>query len=535
MKITALLIFICMLTMQINAQTNIIDINDIEAFINNNGTISFEDEESHFEVPKGSGDHTIFAGQVWMGGIDDGGQLHVAAQTYRQSGDDFWAGPIADDYTASVYADTYERVWIIDKASIEDHKLNWDEGGYIVPDAIIDWPGNGNTTNGEAEFLAPFYDYNVNEIYDPENGDYPIIRGDEALFFIMNDDANEHTESEGEKLGVEIHGMAYAFDTPSADTALFQTLFLHYEIINRSANNYNDFYTGTWFDFDIGCWTDDWVGCDSSLNLFYAYNGDVNDEPCPGGYDSYPPAQGAVWLNENLSSFIYYNNDYTVIGNPENADDYYNYLKATWKDDLHVTYGGDGYGGVDETNFMFPSDPLDEDGWSELTETNAPADRRGVGATGPFLLQPGQSLCYDIALPFAFRDGTGHLEMISVLRQRTQDVIDFYSTNFSVCKIENETNPDFDTTLSVEQEVLIGVEVFPNPAKNNITIDLGNSFLMRDAKIEILNTVGEILISKENIAGNSITINDLLLPQGLYFYNLKEANSIIASGSFTVQ
>ena len=52
--------------------------------------------DAKYEVPKGFGKHSIFAHEYWMGGIDDGGQLRVAAMTYRQSGNDFWAGPVSD-------------------------------------------------------------------------------------------------------------------------------------------------------------------------------------------------------------------------------------------------------------------------------------------------------------------------------------------------------------------------------------------------------------------------------------------------------
>ena len=36
-----------------------------------------------------------FAGNVWFGGLDLGGQLKVAAQTYRQNGIDFWTCPLS--------------------------------------------------------------------------------------------------------------------------------------------------------------------------------------------------------------------------------------------------------------------------------------------------------------------------------------------------------------------------------------------------------------------------------------------------------
>jgi hypothetical protein len=61
------------------------------------------------------------------------------------------------------------------------------------------------------------------------DGDYPLIRGDQALFFIFNDDRNVHSETQGNKLKAEIHGMAYVFDLPG-DTAFNNTIFMNYKI-----------------------------------------------------------------------------------------------------------------------------------------------------------------------------------------------------------------------------------------------------------------------------------------------------------------
>ena len=43
-----------------------------------------------------------------------------------------------------------------------------------------------------------------------------------------------------------------------------------------------------------------------------------------------------------MSRFVYYNNDFTVQGNPENGQHIYNYLTGKWKDGLDITYGEDG-------------------------------------------------------------------------------------------------------------------------------------------------------------------------------------------------
>src|SRR6187402_1449835 len=51
-----------------------------------------------YEVPIGSGKNSIYCGSFWIGGIDNAGQIKVAAQTYRQQGaNDMWGGPISRD------------------------------------------------------------------------------------------------------------------------------------------------------------------------------------------------------------------------------------------------------------------------------------------------------------------------------------------------------------------------------------------------------------------------------------------------------
>ena len=46
-----------------------------------------------------------------------------------------------------------------------------------------------------------------------------------------------------------------------------------------------------------------------------------------------------------MSKFVYYNNDWSVTGNPQSGTHIYNYLRGIWKDNIPMTYGGDGHGG----------------------------------------------------------------------------------------------------------------------------------------------------------------------------------------------
>ena len=74
-----------------------------------------------YEVPKipiGSNElrlHSIYAGALWIGGIDQAtGALKVAAQTYRQTGNDFFPGPLNDNgQTDAETCNNFDRMWTV--------------------------------------------------------------------------------------------------------------------------------------------------------------------------------------------------------------------------------------------------------------------------------------------------------------------------------------------------------------------------------------------------------------------------------------
>lgn len=368
-----------------------------------------------YEIPKGSGNNTIYATQIWIGGMDINSNLHLAAETFS-SGADFVPGPVMDSIHYASQIPLWNRVWKVNKADINFHLSNYTQPGYIVPSSIADWPAHGNTSLGQATNLAPFEDINQNGIYEPTLGDYPQIPGDECIFYIGNDDTI-HTETGGEKMKIEIHYFVYAFDCPS-DSALYNTTFVKYKIFNRSDNDYYNTAIGIWADLDIGGAADDFVGSSVRTGSFYGYNGDAFDNFYQGqmGYDSLLPFQAISILagpyadndaldnpfttnitnaidsagipytglgmnyddgiidNERLglNGFRYYNNA-AQGGNPatidpNNAINYFKYLNALWLDSTNMVYGGTAHqssagailNGLIPCSFMFPlnSDPL---------------------------------------------------------------------------------------------------------------------------------------------------------------------------------
>jgi hypothetical protein len=410
------------------AAQGVLDINNVATTVGP-AAMCWDLNSAKYEVPKGGGVNSIFAHDLWVGGIDDNGQLRLATQQFRQNGNDYWSGPVSDStYHNDVDMAGWDRVWKIDKTEIDDHIVNYSSGSYTMPDAIEHWPAHGDVSKGQAPNLAPFVDVDNDGQYIPLNGDYPEIKGDQAVYFIRNDVGNVHTESGGEQIGLEIHMMFYAYrcdDIPE----LNHTVFVKTTLFNRGSYNLNNTYIGTWVDMDLGYYLDDYVACNVPLNLGYTYNGD-NDDEGSSGYGVNPPAQGLVYLNNSMDKFIYIRNDNTIIGNPNVPQHYYNYLQGVWIDDSVMTYGGNGHGGslADTCSYMFPgdTDPNFTTPWTEVTAGNVPADRRFLQSHGPFDFDTNTSYTLEYAFVFAWDSTNTNGGSIPLLFNYTQNIQDFY-------------------------------------------------------------------------------------------------------------
>ncbi|MFK7972236.1 MAG: T9SS type A sorting domain-containing protein [Bacteroidia bacterium] len=421
-----------------------LDVNNIRTLLHNGGDMWWDLVGSpRYEVPKGSNLHSLFAGSLWVGGIDDAGQLRVAAQTYRQSGVDFWPGPLTDQAaeTEEETCTQFDRMFKINKAEIDEFRADFSAVGSSVDLSkypnVRDWPTGtkgewlntdggqvqATLTDGSTIYLAPWVEVggsgNDEFTYDPKAGDYPRIRGDQAIWWVINDKGDVHTETGGEPIGVEIHMMAFAFTTANAVNNM---TFYDQIVINRSNQTLTNTFIGQWVDADIGFFRDDYVACDTTLGLGMAFNGDADDEG-NNGYGTNPPAVGIDFFqgpeadpNDEIdndkdgivdepgetiimSKFVYYNNDFSLTGNPEVANHYYGYLRGFWKDGTPIvdnyTNGGSGNGygpssAGDPTDYMFWGDPCANTGWTEQRADNPPADRRFIQSAGPFTLTPGK-------------------------------------------------------------------------------------------------------------------------------------------------
>ncbi len=204
-------------SLQLDKTYRNLDINQVDAYYMHRGQMFWDAiRTAKYEVPKGSGKTSLFTGGLWLSAKDDSDNVHVAAAEFNINGHDYFPGPlratgINKGTTDTSYARNFDHIWKITREEILLHQILFDDPNYQTPDDILTWPAHGNTSDGYAENLAPFIDVNNNGIYEPEQGDYPDIKGDMSLYWIFNDNLAVHSETGGRALGVEVHMQAYAY------------------------------------------------------------------------------------------------------------------------------------------------------------------------------------------------------------------------------------------------------------------------------------------------------------------------------------
>lgn len=316
-----------------------LDLNNVRALIHTGGDMWWDLQGvARYEVPKGSGKNALFAGSLWMGGVDVNNQLKVAAVRFRQVGYDFWPGPL-NTATAEIDPATcsdYDKFFPITRSEVDQwvaFTLSDDPEseypGYVIPESILDWPAHGDIAAGQDYNLAPYFDADGSGSYNPEEGgDYPYydlnptdfdclserevkLFGDETLWWVFNDKGNIHTETGANPIGMEIRAQAFAFAT---NDEINDMTFYNYELINRGSFTLTNTYFAQWVDADLGFAEDDYVGCDVRRGLGYCYNGfAVDGSGGPTEYGENPPAigvdffQGPYQDNDGVDNPLYTN------------------------------------------------------------------------------------------------------------------------------------------------------------------------------------------------------------------------------------
>ena len=542
-----------------NIKTSIFpqNIQFYDAYINNSSPNYF--------YPADEKTSTIFSSSLWIGGNDENGNLHLAAEKYRLNGTDFWSGPLSNDGLAvsdTINANNWFRTWKVTKKEIDQHIANFSNPNYKIPEAIENWPAHGDPNRNQDEFLAPFADVDFDLEYHPENGDYPLIKGDESVFFIYNDRNEFHSESQGSQMGVEIQCMAWAFEDVNGKEAYSSTIFFSYKILNRSMLTYTDTYVGYFADLDIGNPTNDYAGSHVENGNLFAYNGTSTD-PSMGignqvvyGYDSIIPTQGVCILggpfmdvdgidnllgecNESINGAgfgdgivdnemygmtraILYGNGWPLPYDPDVAPEYYDLMQG-------ITTNGQTIGGDTPARFMYPgeSDPCrwSTNGvdpgfgiWTEETSANQPGDRRSLASMGPFTFEAGSIHYLDIALVTA----PGDQEINS------KDLLQDYIVQIKQDYLQNpEEFGNQYLEIPEPSKITEQLLIYPNPAEGDIIrFEVGVEV---KAEYSIYNAAGQIIAQGFLAAQKEHSLSIGHLQSGWYILEVKVDGRVLRS------
>lgn len=507
-----------------------LNINKVSApYSSRNNIMNWDLVSGNYEVPKGSCKKTIFASNLWLGGLVKG-NLRVAAQTYKQSGTDFFSGPISIDpivnSTDSANLKELSNTWKINRFDIEALRINHANGNiangtYKIPDDILTWPAKGKGKFNRN--YAPFADLDSNGIYEPLKGEYPIIKGDQLIYWIYNDLNGIHSESEGLPLGIEIHASIYAyqcndFTDNDSNSVINYTTFNHFDIINRSQENIDSLRIGVWVDNDLGNYFDDYIGCNPKEGYSFCYNGDDYDD-FPSGFGLNPPIASTLFLktpSENsaevgLGKFVYYNNDFSLYGNPSRPEHYWHYLNGKWKDGLSITYGGNGRGGTDTASFMFcgNNDLANRPNWTETTAGNLPGDRRSLNAMKQISLKPNEKKSLEYAHIYTRSNSGGAQGSFLKVAEDVKRIKNWYVTNsFPTC---------LDLKTGLNNEILKdnqnGVKIYPNPSSGIFTISSNQTI----ETLNVYDLTGKLIQSQFNSSKqNTFILNLSEFSDGIY-------------------
>lgn len=414
----------------------------------------------------------LYAQNLWIGGMDIDTLLRLSAQTYRQSRVNFYPGPISNDPNA--YSN-YNQVYHVKLQTLTDFVNGVTRG---IPPEIANWPAHGNTAMGEAANLAPFVDVDQDGTYDSSKGDYPDIKGDEALFAIYNDQNGDTT---GNSLGIEVQIMIYGYNTGGMEDS---ALFVDYKLTNRSSETFTKTYLSFFNDFDLGNHQDDLIGTNVNADAIFAYNADDNDD-LPSGFGTRPAASGVRILKgppadyfdgvdndkdgcidgirdslgncqtENPStglrehyktsgSMYYYRSGSAPVPGPmtepSTSAEHYSFMQSLWKNGNNLIIespsgighiaNGDGYVAANtgaKSLYMYPGNSHDSVGafppfqpidWFESTTNQG--DKRAMASAGPFSLTAGQS--FEVNLGIVWSRAGDNLAGYDLINGRLEDL-----------------------------------------------------------------------------------------------------------------
>jgi hypothetical protein len=482
-----------------------------------------------------------FIGALWLSAYDDAGQLHVAAQTYRQSGNDYWPGPL-DDAGNTNYAtsEQWAHIWKVTRAEVNTYKATGFHTPANIPESILTWPGKGNAfakgNNGAPltidRNMAPFYDHDGDGIYEPMKGDYPEFKGEQALWWLINDNGPAHTETNGRPLKVEVQCMAYAY---KRNTLIDDVVYYDYKITSRNTEPLHNMRFAIWDHINWGNYLEECIGFDSSHRMGIAYNrfsslGGIAGNPSGSFYE--PGVTKGITLIKvpgdidgnyvQAGSFIFFNDDPSIYGAPKVDTEYNNYLRSKFRYGRHISYDPASpfsNTGV-EKQYSFPDDPSGTGNWHLCYPGSPITFENYVLSTSDFELPAGSTRGVLMALVVDSVEGYCPVMSYEGIKRVADTAWGVYN------------NPPPELGTASTEKVANPIKLYPNPANETISLDW-NCGIAGNYSVIIADAMGVTAAKYSCKTGKICNLDISALANGLWFVRCASEDGITARAVFT--
>jgi hypothetical protein len=531
-------------TTEISSQCDLISFSEDREIFNSNRN------HRHFAIGNLSWDQNFlgveslnkpslkFNSAFWIGGFTEDGALKLAANQYTGSNNfDYIAGPWLNEKSQlSESCPHFLRAWKVNGQKVRDMIEDFDNKNLNinnVPRDILEWPAIGNPHFEGSEFitrgLAPFFDYDGDGIYNPLEGDYPIVFEENPDFmplqfmFTVYNDNFVHTETFADPVNIEIQQIDYLVDCTQdieANTAVFtRAKFIYHGDSNLTATR-----IAIWEDADLGCHVNDIIGCFPEQNLTYTANlSGIENTSCPSGAVNIDGSTifPRVLLNSDLESFITRRPVDGPFQTTMSFEEYYNLMRGIWHDGTPLTNFGNGYnpGSDSITQYIFSGDPLDTSEWSMESQdwvNNIISSTVSTIYNGT--LAPGQEITFDFA-DFVHNHGAPDgLDGFNTL----QIAVDNLRDQFQSFKDGSFTCDEISSTTPIEK--YFPISIYPNPVTDILHIELPTD--SNTGRLIIYDNLGVRFLEKEYLNSSSqISIDMSSFPAGLYHLEYVVRNS----------
>ncbi|MFP4663121.1 MAG: T9SS type A sorting domain-containing protein [Bacteroidales bacterium] len=349
----------------------------------------------------------------------------------------------------------------------------------------------------------------------------PKLYGDQCLWNVFND-AGNYTGSPS--MGMEIHKQAFAFESEGllnnqtfyhyrvinrstntydefwfsmfidSDLGDYQDDYIgcdvsrglgytyngdNYDESNEYSTGYGqnppafgvDILAGPYQDSDGQDNESNWVESNGTMELDCGVadfmNGNINGRNFGDGI-----VDNERW---GMTSFTEERNIPGPLSGPYTTSEFYRMMTGKWPRWWDVYYGGNGFPGGDSdvvTVFMYPGDPTTDpcgwgqdgqvmDGWSELSESNTPGDRRNILSSGPVTMAPGAVNDITYAALYARDINANAWENVEAL-QRVSDAV---QSEFDRCfRSLNGIDPPQLDIIELDSKLVFHIQ---NPPTSN--------------------------------------------------------------------